>query len=80
MEDCWFRCGHTRSPLSKLLFPFAIFLIKTIYFLLFVIELALDLFSGKRLILPATFQGKMDVPLVCAYQVGSILPSQSLQA
>ena len=64
MEEYWFRCGHTRSHLFKLIFPFSIFLIKTIYFLLFVIELALDLFSGKRLILPATFQDKMGVPLV----------------
>jgi hypothetical protein len=64
MEECWFRCGHSRSHLSKLILPFSIFLIKTIYFLLFVIELALDLFSGKRVILQATFQDKMGVPLV----------------
>ena len=64
MEECWFRRGHSRNHLSKLILPFSIFLIKTIFFLLFVIVLALDLFSGKRLILQATFEDKMGVPLV----------------
>jgi len=69
MEEGWFRCGHSRSHLSKLIFPFSIHLIKTIYFLLFVVVLVLDLFSVKILFLQAKILYQKD-------QLDSLLLSQ----